>query len=250
MTFKVIIPVRFAAKRFPGKALIDIKGKPMIQHVYERAVESGAENVVVATDDERIKKAVEKFGGQVIMTSSDHPSGTDRLAEAVVVLGYEDDDIVVNVQGDEPLIPPLVIRQVAQNLEKFENAKVATLYEPIKTVEELLNPNNVKVVLNQRGYALYFSRAPIPWERDHFPPNEGDELKAPHFRHVGIYAYWAGFLQTFTEWETSGLEETEQLEQLRVLWNGGRVHVAQAKEKVPIDVNTKEDLTKILEMLK
>lgn len=248
--FRVVIPIRYASSRLPGKALVDICGKPMLQHVYERAIESGAENVIIATDDEKIRKAAEGFGATVCMTSPEHVSGTDRIAEAVVAMGYDDDDIVVNLQGDEPLIPPVVIHQVAQNLAKFENARVATLYEPIQTAEELFNPNNVKVVMGKRGYALYFSRAPIAWERDNFPLEDPKaKLQGEHFRHVGLYAYRVKFLQEYTEWEPSPLEDMERLEQLRVLWNGGRVHVAKAKEAVPADVNTDEDLEKVRKLI-
>lgn len=250
MEFRVIIPVRYGSERLPGKALVDLIGKPMIQHVYERAVESGAASVVIATDDKRIKDAAEKFGAPVCMTSNEYISGTERIAEAVVALGYEDNDIVVNVQGDEPLIPPSIIRQVAENLEAHENAKVATLFEPIQDTNELFNPNHVKVVTNQRGYALYFSRAPIPWDRDNFPVTENQPLKDEYKRHVGVYAYRSHFLQEYMEWGASPLEELEKLEQLRVLWNAGRVHVAQAKASIPIDVNTEEDLEFIREKLK
>ncbi len=251
MDFHVVIPVRYESERLPGKPLVDIAGKPMVQHVYERALESGAASVAIATDDDRIREAVEKFGATVCMTAKEHRSGTDRLAEAVVALGYEDDEIVVNVQGDEPLIPPSVIHQVAHNLNKYENAKVATLYEPITSIEELLNPSNVKVALSKRGYALYFSRAPIPYERDNFAANENPtELTGEHFRHVGLYAYRVGFLQQYLEWPSSPMEKLEQLEQLRVLWNGGRVHVDKAKAAVPQDVNTKEDLEKVRKLVK
>jgi len=244
MEFRVVIPARYNSTRFPGKALVDIAGKPMIQHVYERAIESGAESVIIATDDERIRDAAEGFGAAVCMTSPDHITGTERLSEAVVALGYLEDEIIVNLQGDEPLIPPVVIRQVAEDLIKHENARVATLYEPVKTIEELFNPNHVKVVMNKRGYALYFSRAPIAWDRENFeiPPKKNQKLTTEHFRHVGIYAFHVGFLQEYMEWESSPLEEMENLEQLRVLWNGGRVHLTQAKEAVPIDVNTEAEL--------
>jgi len=244
MEFRVVIPARYASSRLPGKMLADIGGKPMIQHVYERALESGAESVVIATDDVRIRKAAEEFGAAVCMTSPDHPTGTDRIAEAVVTLGYSEEEIIVNVQGDEPFIPPVVIRQVAEDLDKFENARVATLYEPVKTIEELFDTNNVKVVMNKRGYALYFSRAPLAWDRERFtiPPAKKQPLTTEHFRHVGIYAFRAGFLHEYTQWEISPLERMEKLEQLRVLWNGGRVHLTQAQETVPGDVNTADDL--------
>lgn len=249
MEFRVIIPCRYGSTRFPGKPLADIAGKPMVQHVYERAVESGAESVVIATDDDRIRKVAEEFGAHVCMTSPDHTSGTERIAEAVVALGYLEDEVIVNVQGDEPLVPPVVIKQVAEDLLKYENAKVATLYEEIKTVKELWDPNIVKVVPSKRGYALYFSRAPVPWDREHFPLKEGQPLETEHFRHVGIYAYRAGFLQEYMEWESSALEQMEKLEQLRVLWNGGRVHVTPAQAVVPPDVNTEEDLKAVRKIL-
>lgn len=251
MEFRVIIPARYESSRLPGKMLLDIAGKPMIQHVYERALESGAESVAIATDDDRIRQVAEDFGATVCMTAVEHASGTERLAEAVVALGYLEDDVIVNLQGDEPMIPPLVIRQVAEGLVKYENARVATLYEQIKTIEELFDPNNVKVVMNKRGYALYFSRAPIAWDRENFqiPPVTTAKLTTPHYRHVGIYAYRVGFLQEYMEWESSPLEEMEKLEQLRVLWNAGKVHLAEAKETVPIDVNTEADLKKIRSLL-
>jgi 3-deoxy-manno-octulosonate cytidylyltransferase (CMP-KDO synthetase) len=248
--FRVIIPARYSSTRLPGKALINIAGKPMVQHVYERALESGAESVVIATDDDRIRQAAEDFGATVCMTSPDHTSGTERIAEAVVALGYLEDEIIVNLQGDEPLVPPVVIRQVAEDLLRYENARVATLYEPIHSIDELFNPNNVKVVMNKRGYALYFSRAPVPWDREHFSSKEKHSNKFEHYRHVGIYAYHAGFLQEYMEWGPSSIEEIERLEQLRVLWNGGRVHLTQAKETVPPDVNTREDLELVQQLLK
>lgn len=247
--FRVIIPAHYASTRLPGKVLLDIRGKSMLQHVYERALESGAENVVIATDDERIYHAAEKFGAQVYMTSSTHMTGTDRLAEAVESLELEEDEIVVNVQADEPLIPPAVINQVANDLAEHDNVKVATLCEPITDVEQLFDPNVVKVVLNRRGYAMYFSRAPIPWDRSSFADREKiDVEKLMHFRHVGIYAYRADFLKNYLEWVNCPLENLECLEQLRILWNGGRIHVAISQHKVPPGIDTKEDLQRILGM--
>jgi 3-deoxy-manno-octulosonate cytidylyltransferase (CMP-KDO synthetase) len=245
MGFRVIIPIRYAAKRLPGKALIEIAKKPMVQHVYERALQSGAESVVIATDDERIQQVAEGFGATVCITSPEHPSGTERLAEAVVALGYDDDEIVVNVQGDQPLLPPSVIHQVANNLMMHDNTKVATLCAPITHAEQIINPNIVKVVMNRRGFALYFSRAPIAWEQGKYPPKANQTLSGEHFRHIGLYAYRVGFLQEYLSWESCVLEEMESLEQLRVLWNGGRIHVAIAKEPVPIGVDTEADLDKI-----
>lgn len=254
MEFRVIIPARYASVRFPGKVLADIGGKSMLQLVYEQAMASGAESVMIATDDERIRKVAEQFGATVCMTSQEHKSGTERLAEAVVAMGYLEDEIIVNVQADEPLVPPVVIRQVAEDLEKYENARVATLYEPIQSAQELFDPNHVKVLMNKRGYALYFSRAPVPWDREHFKLNvdklKNDVISGNHFRHVGIYAYRVGFLQEYMEWESSPIEELERLEQLRVLWNGGRVHLTQAKETVPADVNTEADLEIVRQLMK
>lgn len=247
--FRVIIPARYASTRLPGKVLLDIRGKSMLQHVYERALESGAESVTVATDDERIQHAAEKFGAKVYITSSTHTTGTDRLAEAVESLELEDDEIVVNVQADEPMIPPAVINQVANDLAEHDNIKVATLCEPIVDVEYLFDTNIVKVVFNRRGYAMYFSRAPIPWDRDNFSDREKiDVEKLMHFRHIGIYAYRAGFLKSYLEWVNCPLENLEKLEQLRVLWNGGRIHVAISQHKVPVGVNTPEDLQRVLGM--
>lgn len=250
MEFRVIIPVRYASTRLPGKALLEIAGKPMIQHVYERAAASGAESVIIATDDERVKKAAEEFGATVVMTSPEHQSGSERLAEVVVALGYPDDDVVVNVQGDEPLIPSGIIKQVAHDLMDHDNIKMATLCEPLKNSEDLFNPHIVKVTMNRRGYALYFSRAPIPWARDEFPLKDNKTLTGgEHFRHIGIYAYRVGFLQEYVAWESCPLELLEGLEQLRVLWNGGRIHVAIAKEKSPIGVDTEEDLEKVRKLM-
>lgn len=250
--FHVIIPVRYNSSRLPGKALLDIAGKPMIQHVYEKAIQSGAISVVIATDDDRIADVVGKFGAKVCMTRPDHESGTDRIAEAVVKLGYEDDEIIINVQGDEPLIPPKPIHQLAINLAEHDNIRVATLCEPLTSVEELFDPNIVKVVLNQRGYAIYFSRAPIPWNRDVFPLKNNAEFPKEMvcYRHRGIYAYRVGFLLEFMEWLPSPLEKLEKLEQLRTLWYGGKIHVGISKEKIPSDVNTQSDLEVVRKLIK
>jgi len=248
--FRIIIPVRYDSTRLPGKPLVDIAGKPMIQHVYERALQSGAISVVIATDSEKIAKVAESFGADVCMTSPDHTSGTNRIAEAVVKLGYNDEDIVVNIQGDEPLIPPKPIHQIASNLAEYTNVKIATICEPIESVEELLDPRCVKVAINRRGYALYFSRAPIPWDREAFPPQEKHKLDNTYYRHRGIYAYRVDFLLEFMEWAPCELEKKELLEQLRILWYGGRIHVDISKEKIPPDVNTPEDLEKIRKLIK
>lgn len=248
--FTVVIPARLASTRLPNKPLLDIAGKPMIQHVWEQARRSGAERVVVATDHDDILRACEAFGAQVLLTRVDHASGTDRLAEVAELLGLADDALVVNVQGDEPLIPPVVIDQVAGNLAAHPEAGVATLAEPIHDVDSLFNPNVVKVSTDVNGLALTFSRAPLPWARNAFA---GDRSQLPpgfpYRRHIGIYAYRAGFLADFVGWGPCALEETEALEQLRALWHGVRIHVADALEAPQAGVDTLEDLERVRRLL-
>jgi 3-deoxy-manno-octulosonate cytidylyltransferase (CMP-KDO synthetase) len=247
MNFTVIIPARYASTRLSAKPLKDIAGKPMIQHVYERACESNAHQVIIATDDVRIEAVAKSFGAQVCMTSANHTSGTDRLQEVVANLGLADDEIVVNVQGDEPLIPAQVINQVAENLVAMTNASMATLSEPIHSFADFRNPNIVKVVADVDGRALYFSRAPIPWPRDHFAQANINTLPEnfPAQRHIGIYAYRVGLLHKFVTWSPAPLEKIESLEQLRVLWNGQVIHIAEAVVAVPGGVDTEEDLQRI-----
>ncbi|QSR35092.1 3-deoxy-manno-octulosonate cytidylyltransferase [Marinobacterium iners] len=252
MSFSVVIPARYASSRFPGKPLADLAGKPMLQHVYERACESEAVRVIIATDDERIAHVARNFGAEVCMTSDDHPSGTDRLQEVVHKLGFYADDIVVNVQGDEPLIPPRIINQVAHNLMALPMAGIATLSEPIETVDTLVNPNVVKVVTDHQGMALYFSRAPIPWPRDSFMSEVGRSTMPEGFswqRHIGLYAYRVKLLNDFVRWPPAPLEQTECLEQLRALWNGVGIHVDAADETPPAGVDTPEDLERIRQLL-
>ncbi|MBX8508177.1 3-deoxy-manno-octulosonate cytidylyltransferase [Pseudomonas cichorii] len=248
--FTVVIPARFGSSRFPGKPLKTIAGKPMIQHVWEQACKSSAERVVVATDDGRIFEACQAFGAQVLMTRDDHNSGTDRLAEVAEQLGLAADAIVVNVQGDEPMIPPAVIDQVAANLAAHPEAGISTLAEPVDDVAALFNPNVVKVVADVNGLALTFSRAPLPWARDALAASR-DVLPegVPYRRHIGIYAYRAGFLHDFVSWGPCWLENTESLEQLRALWNGVRIHVADAVETPPAGVDTPEDLERVRRLL-
>ncbi|WP_312978695.1 3-deoxy-manno-octulosonate cytidylyltransferase [Atlantibacter sp.] len=243
MSFVTIIPARFASTRLPGKPLVDINGKPMIVHVLERARESGADRVIVATDVVEVADAVRAVGGEVCMTRADHESGTERLAEVVEKLGFSDDTIIVNVQGDEPMIPPAIIRQVAENLAQCD-AGMATLAVPIHCAEEAFNPNAVKVVMDKNGFALYFSRATIPWDRDRFA--ESHDVIAGHFlRHIGIYGYRAGFIRRYVTWAPSELEHIEKLEQLRVLWNGEKIHVAVAHEVPGTGVDTPADLERV-----
>lgn len=248
MSFIAIIPARYASTRLPGKPLADIHGKPMIVHVMERARESGAARVIVATDHPDVAKAVEMAGGEVCMTRSDHQSGTERLAEVIEKCGFSDDQIIVNVQGDEPLIPPIIVSQVAKNLAT-SSAGMATLAVPIDTAEEAFNPNAVKVVMDAQGYALYFSRATIPWDREGFAQSKqqiGDCL----LRHIGIYAYRAGFVRRYVSWQPSQLEQIELLEQLRVLWYGEKIHVAVAQAIPSVGVDTPEDLHRVREAIK
>ncbi|TNI82381.1 3-deoxy-manno-octulosonate cytidylyltransferase [Aeromonas sobria] len=253
MSFVVVIPARYASTRLPGKPLADIHGKPMVQHVVEKALQSGADRVIVATDDLRVAQALAATGVEVCMTSPDHQSGTERLAEVCRHYGFAADTIIVNVQGDEPLIPPAIIRQVADNLAAA-TAPMATLSVPIKDAEEAFNPNAVKVVTDKDGYALYFSRACIPWDRDRFAASDraagSHEQIGDHYqRHIGIYAYRAGFIQRYVDWTPSVLEQVEALEQLRVLWYGEKIHVAQALEAPPVGVDTQADLEKVRALL-
>lgn len=257
MKYTVIIPARYASTRLPGKPLRDIAGSTMIQRVYQQAQLSSASRVIVATDDPRIGHAVDGFGGEVVMTSPDHVSGTDRLEEVARQCGLAEDDIVVNVQGDEPLIPPQVIDQVAANLAANTEAGVATLSEPITEVEVFVNPNVVKVVSAHDGRALYFSRAPIPWPRDQFGetpvalPVSGDRAGGSHFqRHIGIYAYRVALLHRFVSWPVAPLESLESLEQLRFMYQGIKIHVAPACRDVPGGVDTEEDLQFVIQHIK
>jgi len=242
--FRVVIPARYASSRLPGKPLLPINGRPMIQHVYERAVQCGAREVVVATDDERIASAAAGFGAPVCMTAVDHASGTERLAEVVEQYGWETDGIVVNVQGDEPLIDPALIRQVAGDLDGHQEAVMATLAYPLESSALLNDPNVVKVVLDRDGCALYFSRAPIPFLRD-----AGDAMAAGGLRHIGLYAYRAGFLGRYRQLEPAPCEQLEKLEQLRVLWHGLKIHVSMAAHLPGPGVDTRDDLQRVERLL-
>ncbi|MEO5364279.1 MAG: 3-deoxy-manno-octulosonate cytidylyltransferase [Magnetococcus sp. DMHC-8] len=239
-TIVVIIPARFASSRLPGKPLLDLGGKPMIRHVYERALQAGVATVWVATDDQRIFEAVQAFGGRVIMTSAHHQSGTDRVAEAAQQL---EATIVVNVQGDEPLLDPALIDQVAAPLQADPHLDMATLAHPLHDPEEANDPNVVKVVCDRRGFALYFSRLPIPFDRDR------GEGRAPLLRHVGLYAYRAGFLQTFARLPPTELEQRERLEQLRALEYGHAIRVVVADGAAAIGVDTPADVQKVRRLL-
>ena len=243
--FKVVIPARFASTRLPGKPLLDIAGKPMIAHVCERALEANAEQVVVATDDDRIYKVVEKLGIEVVMTDKNHRSGTTRIAEVATLLNWHEDDIIVNLQGDEPLIPPTYIHEVATALATQERAGMATLAVKIELIDEVFNPNTVKVVTDKKGYALYFSRAAIPWDRDRFNHATKTLPSIPYLRHIGIYAYTVNFLKNYCQWSPSPLETVESLEQLSVLWQGEAIIVKTVAKTPEAGIDTAEDLIRI-----
>lgn len=246
MSYTVVIPARYGSTRLPGKPLLDIAGKTMVQRVWEQARSSGANEVVIATDDERIRVAAEAFGATVVMTSPDHPSGTDRLQQVARESSWDDQHIVVNVQGDEPLIPPSVIDQVADNLAANPRAGIATLREEISGADELVNPNAVKVVTDAQGMALYFSRATVPWPRDAFAADPAAmPTSGTWYRHIGIYAYRCNFLHQYVAWPPAPLESIECLEQLRALYNGVDIHVATALEPVPGGVDTEADLKSV-----
>lgn len=242
MSFVVIIPARYASTRLPGKPLAEIAGKPMIQHVYERAKQSSAARVVVATDDQRVYAAVEQFGGEVVMTATTHESGSDRLNETCGKLSLSADTIIVNVQGDEPLIPSVVIDQVANNLAARPEFGMATLSAPIEPTQ-LFEASVVKVVSDKNGRALYFSRSAIPFSRKDFPNTPTDVSLWQ--RHIGIYAYRVSFLQQFVQWSPAPIEQCESLEQLRALYNGGNIHVESAVEIPATGVDTPEDLQRV-----
>lgn len=247
MPFSVVIPARYASSRFPGKPLADIAGKPMVVRVASQAIKSGAREVIVATDHPEIARVVKAHGFEVMMTRLDHATGTDRLAEVAAKRRFGVRHVVVNVQGDEPLIPPALIRSVAASLTAHPSAAIATACYPIKTAAEFANSNVVKVVLDKAGYALYFSRAPIPYARDAFangihqlPPD------LPAYRHLGIYAYRCGFLNIFNKMRPVFIEKFEALEQLRAMAYGHRISVAITRSAPHPGVDTPADLARIL----
>lgn len=245
MRFHVVIPARHASTRLPGKPLLDLGGKPMVVRVAERAAQSGADTVSVATDHPGIAAAVTAHGFAALMTGAEHATGTDRIAEAASLMGWDDDAIVVNVQGDEPLIDPALIRDVARNLAEHAEASVATACHPLHDKADMLNPGIVKVVIDRAGHALYFSRAPIPYPRDAFAAGGGLPEGLPAYRHVGIYAYRAGFLRAFTRLPPAAIEAFESLEQLRALWHGYKISVAITAHAPAIGVDTVEDLERV-----
>ena len=242
--FLVVIPARLGSTRLPRKPLADIGGKPMVVRVAERAKQSLAQSVVVATDSAEIEAVCNEHRIECLLTSPDHPTGTDRLAQVAQLLKLPASSLVVNVQGDEPLIPPELINQVAQTLASNTQCAISTIAVPISDPSEIDNPNVVKVVLNRAGEALYFSRAPIPFVRD-----AQSTQKTEHLRHLGIYAYRADFLHAYSRLEAAPPEQAEALEQLRALWNGYRIAVHTAPEAPPAGVDTPEDLERVRRLL-
>lgn len=237
-SFKVIIP---ALSCFD---MTNINGKPMLHHVYKRAVESGAEEVIVASSRQEILDTVRDFGGNATFVASDHQTGTDMIAEVALARGFEPEEVIVNLHSDEPLMPPHLIKKIAHDLHEHLTLQITTLCEPIVNPQDLLDTNSVKVVLNHRGFALYFSRAAIPWDIENFTYEPGgiNKLTPHHYKHIGIYAYRSAFLQQYLEWGRSSLGQMEGLEQLRVLWNGHKIHCAVSTEPLPIDIKKKSDL--------
>jgi 3-deoxy-manno-octulosonate cytidylyltransferase (CMP-KDO synthetase) len=247
--FRVAIPARFGSARLPGKPMLPLAGKPMIAHVVARALDAGAAEVVVATDDERIAQAAVEAGAEVFMSRVEHASGTDRLAECAAGRGWNDASIVVNLQGDEPLAPPAALAELARLLHR-SGGEMATLASPLQHASDCFDPNCVKLVCNARGEAMYFSRAPIPWERDRYAR---DRLTAPAdgtLRHIGVYAYRVGFLKRFAAMPPARLEQLEALEQLRVLAAGVPIHVGIHHGDWPAGVDTEADLQRVETLLR
>lgn len=248
--FRVVIPARFGSSRLPGKPLLPIAGRPMLQWVYDCALASGAATVIIATDDDRIADAARTFGAPVQLTSLTHVSGTDRIAEVALQAGWGQDDVVVNLQGDEPLMPPALVRQVATLLEQQVTAHIATLATRITGLAAFMDPNVVKVVTDATGRALYFSRAPVPWGRDTAPAGMASQRAfAAARRHIGLYAYRVAALRRLSLLPPSPLEQVEKLEQLRALENGMEIRVADATQTPGPDVNTAEDLARVALLL-
>ena len=243
--FKIVIPARHGSTRLPGKPLLNLAGRPMIVHVCERALEAGGE-VFVATDDLRIQEAVKGLEVTAVMTREDHASGSERITEVADQLGWSDDTLIVNLQGDEPLMDPRLIQQLAEALGPSESARTATLAARIQERQEIFDPNAVKVVIDRNGHALYFSRAPIPWDRASFS-TEGAVLKPEQvwYRHIGIYAYSTGFLRDYIRWPTSPLETVESLEQLRILYQGEKIRVVPVDSAPQAGVDTGADLARV-----
>lgn len=251
MSFTIIIPARYESSRLPGKPLLDIHGKTMIQRTWERAQESGAERIIIATENTEVKAVCEGFGAEVLLTRDDHQSGTERIAEVIDLADIGGDEILVNVQGDEPMLPAELIHQVAEGLEQHPEISMATLCEQIDDVETVFDPNAVKVCRDVANRAINFSRAPLPWARDSFA---GDTKIMPdnwsYQRHIGLYAYRAGFVKQYVAWPECELEHVEKLEQLRVLWHGEKILVLDAHCDAGVGVDTPADLERARQLIK
>lgn len=251
MSFSIVIPARYAASRLPGKPLREINGKSLLQYVYECAQRTHANQIIIATDDERIQKTASTFGADVCMTSDKHQNGTQRIDEVIQQRNISNDEIIVNLQGDEPLMPAACISQVARLLTEHPEAQMSTLATPVLHDEDVFNSNVVKVALNKQSHALYFSRAPIPWQRGHYETQEIKRTAAwSCLRHIGIYGYRAGYSQEYVSLAQSPLEQLESLEQLRVLWHGGTIVVGLAEEIPGPGVDTEQDLEKVSQILR
>lgn len=252
MSFRIVIPARFASTRLPGKPLRDICGKPMIARVIEQAQKSDAEEVIVATDSQEIADAIANIDVRVCITRTDHQSGTERLSEVIEQMGFDDDQILINLQGDEPMMPPVCLNQVGHALENDDKVKMATLCTPLSDLEELFDPHAIKVVRDVNDFALYFTRAAVPWSRDCFnesSPHGEMPTSQEYQRHIGLYGYRAGFIKQYLEWQSSDIEKTESLEQLRVLYYGERIKVITAEIAPGPGVDTIEDLNRVCELL-
>jgi len=247
--YHIVIPARFASERLPGKVLLDLAGQPLLQHVWERACASRADSVIIATDDARIVDVAEAFGAQVVLTRKDHQSGSDRIAECAAKLAWPDEHLVVNLQGDEPLMPAACLDQVAALLDQRQDCEVASLYWPIDEAAEVQNPNAVKVVTDSQGRALYFSRAPIPYARSYDSIDEAMTAGVEWKRHLGLYAYRLAALRRYTSCAPTPLEMSERLEQLRIMEQGGRIAMAAACEFIPAGIDTAQDLRRVTELI-
>jgi 3-deoxy-manno-octulosonate cytidylyltransferase (CMP-KDO synthetase) len=247
--YHIVIPARCASERLPGKVLLDLAGQPMLQRVWQRATESSAQSVVIATDDDSIVAIAKDFGAQVLLTRSDHQSGSDRIAECAAKLGWPDDHLVVNLQGDEPLMPPACLDQVAALLDQQTDCEVASLYWPITEAIEVRNPNAVKVVTDSKDRALYFSRSPVPYARSFSDIDAALSSGVEWKRHLGLYAYRLAALRRFTRCEPTPLEQAERLEQLRIMEQGGRIALARACEFIPAGIDTHDDLERVRHIL-
>ena len=250
MSFRIIIPARFASSRLPGKPLRDICGKPMIERVIEQAKLSHADEVIVATDSQKIADALSHVDVRVCMTHENHQSGTERLSEVIEQFGFDDEQILINLQGDEPMMPPVCLNQVGQALEQDDSVKMATLCTPLTDIEELFDPHAVKVVRDINDFALYFTRAAVPWSRECFNELPREMPKQQEYqRHIGLYGYRAGFIKQYLDWQSSDIEKTESLEQLRVLYYGEKIKVITAEVAPGPGVDTIEDLNRVCELL-